>query len=110
MTKTKIKRTFVRYDNRKMHELGHRSAYITMVDLLRLVADGEDVEVIEDTTGKDLTAYTFARLVFDRCRMDKDAFKAEDIQKLLMKNPPPPAPVVVAPEPKKASAAAKKAA
>lgn len=87
--KDRIKRVFVKYMNRKMHELGHRSSYITMAELLMIVADGTEVQIVEDETGKDLTAYTFARLLFDRCRMDKNAYKPEDIQKLIMTNPPP---------------------
>jgi|SRR3972149_1882175 len=82
-------RIFVKYANRKIHELGHRSAYISMEDLLGLVSSGVQVRVIEDVTGHDMTAYVFSRLVYDRCRMDKNAYRADELQRLIMSNPPP---------------------
>lgn len=81
------KRIFVRYGNRKLHEQGSRKTYVSMSYLLKIVSSGESIQVLEDTTGKDLTAYTLGRLIFDRCRRDKDAFQVRDLQEVLMKAP-----------------------
>ena len=86
---TEKKRTFVKYRNRKLHETGSTSPYTTMEELLTIVAAGEDVEVIDDQTGEDLTAFTLSRLVYDRCRLDKDAYSVRELARLIRTNPPP---------------------
>jgi polyhydroxyalkanoate synthesis regulator protein len=89
MTATKSKRKFVKYANRKLHEVGKDNPYMKMDELLVIVADGDSVEVLDDQTGDDITAFVLARLVYDRCRMDKAAYKVEDLQRVIMSNPPP---------------------
>jgi polyhydroxyalkanoate synthesis regulator protein len=89
MSDTK-KRTFVKYRNRKLHESGSASPYTTMEELLSIVAAGEDVEIIDDQTGEDLTAFTLSRLVYDRCRQDKDAYPVKELSRLIRTNPPTP--------------------
>jgi polyhydroxyalkanoate synthesis regulator protein len=86
---SKPKRKFVKYANRKLHEAGADNSYVTMAELLVIVANGDDVEVLDDQTGEDITAFVLARLVYDRCRMDKRAYKTADLQKVIMSNPPP---------------------
>lgn len=88
---SKPKRKFVKYANRKLHEAGEDNSYVTMAELLVIVAKGDDVEVFDDLNGEDITAFVLARLVYDRCRMDKQAYKTSDLQKVIMSNPPPPA-------------------
>lgn len=83
------KRVFIRYANRKLHEQGSRKAYVSMTYLLKIVCSGERIQVLEDTSGKDLTSYTLGRLIFDRCRKDKDAFNVDLLQEVLMKAPLP---------------------
>lgn len=92
MSTSKPKRKFVKYANRKLHEAGEASPYVTMGELLIVVAAGNDVEVFDDQTGEDITAFVLARLVYDRCRMDRAAYKVEDLQKVIMSNPPPKKP------------------
>jgi polyhydroxyalkanoate synthesis regulator protein len=89
MTTSKPKRKFVKYANRKLHEAGEDNPYVTMGELLAIVAKGDLVEVIDDQTGSDITAFVLARLVYDRCRMDKAAYSVADLQKVIMSNPPP---------------------
>jgi polyhydroxyalkanoate synthesis regulator protein len=80
---------FVKYKNRKLHRHGDRTSYVTMEQLLEVVAFGVPVEVTDDVTGEDITAFVLARLVYDRCRFDKRAYKVFDLQKLIMSSPPP---------------------
>ena len=86
---TKPKRKFVKYRNRKIHEAGEENPYVTMEELLIIVAKGDPVEVVDDRTGEDITSFVLARLVYDRCRMDKAAYSVEDLQRVIMSNPPP---------------------
>lgn len=83
------KRKFVKYRNRKLHEAGEESPYVTMEELLHVVASGDQVEISDDRTGEDITAFVLARLVYDRCRSDKGAYKVEDLRKIIMSSPPP---------------------
>lgn len=82
------KRKFVKYRNRKLHEIGKNNSYTTMEGLLILVASGAEIEVVDDDTGEDLTAFTMARLVYERSRADRGAYTVRDLQKLIMTNPP----------------------
>jgi len=85
----KKKLTFIKYRNRKLHRTGDVNQYTTMEELLEIVASGVEVQVIDDQTQGDITAFTFARLVYDRCRMDRAAYSATALQKLIMTSPPP---------------------
>jgi len=76
-------REFVKYANRKIHEVGSDESYVTMMEIHAAVRAGSVIKVTEDATGADLTAFTLARLVYDRARRDADAFKAEDLRRLI---------------------------
>lgn len=81
------KRQFVKYMNRKLYDSdnGH---YITMKGLDEVVAGGAAIEVTEDRTGSDITTFVLARLVYDRCRVNKDAFDQNELERLLTKKRP----------------------
>lgn len=81
------KRQFVKYMNRKLYDSdnGH---YITMEGLDEVVAAGEEIAVTEDRTGSDITTFVLARLVYDRCRVNKDAFDQGELKRLLTKKRP----------------------
>lgn len=85
----KPKRKFVKYRNRKLHEAGEENPYVTMEELLAIVASGDQVEVVDDQTQEDITAFVFARLIYDRSRMDKNAYDPSALQKIIMSSPPP---------------------
>lgn len=88
-------RKFVKYENRKIHEIGSSEHYVTMDGLADIVARGEDVEIIDDQTGKDVTSTMLARLVYDASRSERwdEAFAAEhltgELRKLLRHQPGP---------------------
>jgi len=93
MTTATKPRQFVKYRNRKIHAVGDDHPYVTMEELLAIVAEGTLVEIRDDQTGKDITAYVLTRLVYDRARMEKggkDAYEVRDLQRLIMTSPPPP--------------------
>ena len=55
-------RLIKRYKNRRLYDT-HASRTITQFDLARLIQEGEDVKVIESTTGKDITLTVMSRLM-----------------------------------------------
>ena len=79
----KGKRRFVKYRNRKLHEEGSPEPYTSMSDLVEVVAAGDDVVVVDDATGEDLTLVTLARILYDICREDGKAVKVQAIRKLI---------------------------
>ena len=76
-------RKFVKYRNRKIHEDGSAEAYVSMADLGDIVATGAEVEVVDDSTGDDLTVLTLARILYERCR-EGYAVRPRDIQKIIV--------------------------
>lgn len=57
-------RVIKRYGNRKLYDV-QRSRYITLNGIRDLVQAGEDIRVVDNDTGKDLTAVTFAQIIYE---------------------------------------------
>jgi polyhydroxyalkanoate synthesis repressor PhaR len=56
-----------RYGNRKLYDTQARR-YVTLDGLSRLVASGQDVEVVDQATGEDLTAVVLAQVILEGVR------------------------------------------
>jgi len=57
-------RLIKRYGNRKMYDT-QASRYVTLDNVAELVRGGEDLRIIDNDTGEDLTAVTFAQIIFE---------------------------------------------
>jgi polyhydroxyalkanoate synthesis repressor PhaR len=57
-------RVIKRYGNRKLYD-ARAGRHVTLEDVARLVAGGEDVRVVDQASGADLTALTLAQVVLD---------------------------------------------
>jgi polyhydroxyalkanoate synthesis repressor PhaR len=57
-------RVIKRYGNRKLYD-ARAGRHVNLEDVARLVAGGEDVRVVDQATGDDLTALTLAQVVLD---------------------------------------------
>jgi polyhydroxyalkanoate synthesis repressor PhaR len=53
-----------RYGNRKMYDT-QTSKYVTLDGVADLVRAGEDLRIIDNDSGEDLTAVTFAQVIFE---------------------------------------------
>jgi len=60
--------TIRKYANRKHYDES-TSAYVTMIGLSDMVADGCEVRVVCDLSGADLTAETLARALYERLKV-----------------------------------------
>jgi polyhydroxyalkanoate synthesis repressor PhaR len=58
-------RTIKRYSNRKLYDTQEKK-YVTLDGIAELIRQGEDVEVIENDTGEDLTAVTLSQIIFEQ--------------------------------------------
>jgi polyhydroxyalkanoate synthesis repressor PhaR len=57
-------RLIKRYGNRKLYDVA-ASQYITLDGIRALVREGEDVRVVDNDSNEDLTAVTFAQIIFE---------------------------------------------
>ncbi len=57
-------RLIKRYGNRKLYDT-MTSRYVTLEGIAQLVRQGEDVRIVDKETGEDLTAVTFAQIIFE---------------------------------------------
>lgn len=64
MNQTNAIRLIKRYGNRKLYDT-LESRYITLEEIARLVRAGNDVKVIDNETGDDLTTITFAQIILE---------------------------------------------
>jgi polyhydroxyalkanoate synthesis repressor PhaR len=53
-----------RYSNRKLYNTTARR-YITLEEIADLISEGEDVLVVDHTSGKDMTTLTLAQVLFE---------------------------------------------
>jgi polyhydroxyalkanoate synthesis repressor PhaR len=60
-------RSIRRYENRKLYD-AEAGRYVTLEDLGRVVADGGEVEVVDQKSGEDLTSFTLAQVLLERVR------------------------------------------
>jgi polyhydroxyalkanoate synthesis repressor PhaR len=60
-------RVIKRYANRKLYDPGERR-YVTLENVAGLVARGEDVEIVDQATGEDLTTLVLAQVLLEGVR------------------------------------------
>lgn len=53
-----------RYANRKLYDT-ERSSYVTLEDLSLMIKAGDEIQVIDNKSGEDLTAVTLAQIIFE---------------------------------------------
>lgn len=53
-----------RYHNRKLYDTSD-SCYVTLEDISEMIKQGEEVNIIDNTTKEDLTAVTLAQIIFE---------------------------------------------
>jgi polyhydroxyalkanoate synthesis repressor PhaR len=61
-------RIIKRYANRKLYDT-RDSHYVTLAKVAELVRAGEDLQVIENGTQRDITAATMAQIIFEEERL-----------------------------------------
>jgi len=53
-----------RYANRKLYDT-ERSCYVTLDDIAIMISAGDEVQVIDNKSGEDLTSVTLAQIIFE---------------------------------------------
>ncbi|MES3629121.1 MAG: polyhydroxyalkanoate synthesis regulator DNA-binding domain-containing protein [Longimonas sp.] len=75
-------RLIKRYENRKLYDT-EASAYVSLSDIAELVRAGETVEVVDQSTGQDLTAQTLTQIILAEGKQGHQPISAEVLHKLL---------------------------
>jgi polyhydroxyalkanoate synthesis repressor PhaR len=71
-----------KYSNRKLYDQSH-SRYVTLDEIASLIREGHEVQVVDATTGEDLTGVTLAQVILENERAHKTAFPAAFLHQLI---------------------------
>lgn len=82
MTRNDSPRTIKRYGNRKLYDAA-AGRYVTLAELAALVARGQEVEVLDQKTGDDLTNLTLAQALLDGIRQGASRLPRQVLTRLI---------------------------
>jgi polyhydroxyalkanoate synthesis repressor PhaR len=57
-------RSIRRYSNRKLYDI-KESHYVTLAQIAAIIRAGDEIQVLDKDTGRDLTAATLAQIIFE---------------------------------------------
>lgn len=77
-----MSRLIKRYGNRKLYDT-QESRYVTLEAIAEFVKQGEEVRVVENDTGEDLTAVTFAQIILEEERRSTDFLPLPTLRKII---------------------------
>ncbi|MBM3747265.1 MAG: hypothetical protein FJW34_15865 [Acidobacteria bacterium] len=69
-------RLIKRYDNRKLYDTEAKQ-YVSLEELAALVRQGDHIQVVDNSTGEDLTVQTLARIIMEEGRSGKARVSTE---------------------------------
>lgn len=75
-------RIIKRYGNRKLYDTSE-SRYVTLDEIARYVRAGEDITVIENETGEDLTSLAFAQIILEEERRKSGVLSLPVLRQLI---------------------------
>ena len=75
-------RLIKRYGNRKLYDV-QMSRYITLDGIRALVQAGEDVKVVDNRSGEDLTGVTFAQIIYEAEKRNNGALALPLLRRMI---------------------------
>ncbi len=75
-------RVIKRYENRKLYDTADKR-YVSLNDLAALVRAGQEVQVVDNATGADLTAPTLAKVILEEDPASRQLLPAQFLHDLL---------------------------
>ena len=79
-------RTIRRYSNRKLYDT-QTSRYVTLAQIAAIIRTGDDIQVVDKDTGKDLTAATMAQIIFEETK-EGQALPVPGLRKIIVSGLP----------------------
>jgi polyhydroxyalkanoate synthesis repressor PhaR len=77
-------RLIKRYGNRKLYDV-RSSRYVTLEGVRALVQAGEDVHVIDNDSGEDLTGVTFAQIIYEEAKRHNGVYSLPFLRWLIQR-------------------------
>jgi len=78
-------RQIKRYANRKLYDT-ESSEYVSLSDVAEMVRRGETVEVVDNTTGEDLTAQTLTQIILEEGKDGREVIPSDLLHQLLRRS------------------------
>lgn len=78
-------RLIKRYDNRKLYDT-EASEYVSLSDIADLVRSGDTVRVVDNATGRDLTAQTLTQIILEEGKRGTNAIPSDILHQLLRRS------------------------
>lgn len=75
-------RLIKRYENRKLYDT-EASQYVSLSDIAHLVRTGETVRIVDNATGRDLTAQTLTQIILEEGKRGEYALPTDTLHALL---------------------------
>lgn len=75
-------RTIKKYANRRLYDT-HASKHVTLDGIRRLVVEGEDIVVVEDTTGQDITRSILLQVIADQEQAGQPILSAAMLRRII---------------------------
>jgi len=71
-----------RYQNRKLYDT-QNSCYVTLDEIGQMVKQGEDVKIIDNRTGDDLTSVTLTQIIFEEEKKKKSLLPLATLKNII---------------------------
>ncbi len=78
-------KTIKRYSNRKLYDTD-QSSYVTLDEIAEMVRAGQDVQIIDNKSGNDLTRVTLAQILFEEEKRDRKVLPLSAL-KMIIQSP-----------------------
>lgn len=75
-------RVIKRYNNRKLYDT-LASRYVKLDDILKMVMDGEEIKIIDNDSGRDLSGITMAQILFEELKRKKGLVSFSALKNLI---------------------------
>lgn len=77
-------RIIKRYGNRKLYDT-RESRYINLKDIAKLIERGEEIKIIDNSTGEDITSIVLAQVVYTKEKKEKTLSIIPQLKELIQK-------------------------
>lgn len=77
-----LTRTITRYDSRKLYD-SRESRYVSLLEIADWVRDGQEIEVIDKTSGESLTAQTLTQIILEEGKNGRGRLSSELLHDLV---------------------------
>ncbi|MCK6555007.1 polyhydroxyalkanoate synthesis regulator DNA-binding domain-containing protein [Candidatus Binatia bacterium] len=75
-------RLIKRYLNRKLYDT-RASRYVTLDGIAEMVRNGEDIRIVDNATGDDITIVTFAQIIFEEAKRKNGSLGLPVLRRLI---------------------------